>query len=420
MKRADLSPAVQQSLRRLPEPYANHYGVVPPPPPLQPPSVVAVARRHAEAMASLVRLETIASELREPWLVSRVLLRREAVSSSAIEGTNSTLAELLAVEEGAFEDDQERRQAAVQVRDYALSLEAFLPEAKRRGQDVVDFELIRALHRSVMRGDTEYEDTPGEFRRRVVWIGGAGNIAYSTYNPAPPDDVLPCLRDSVAYMRGDGYEAVHSSILTRMAVAHAHFEAVHPFRDGNGRVGRLLLPLMMAAEGHLPLYLSPFIEANKAAYYAALKAAQQRHEWHEMTGFVADAVSGTVDELLATRRALADLGAEWRARRRFRAGSASLRALSLLPDFPVLTIGRLASELAVSWAQASTAVEQLVDAGILRERTGHRRNRLFAATEVLALINRPFGAEPVIGEPAVGDDDDDVDGSQRRMSGGPR
>lgn len=215
-------------------------------------------------------------------------------------------------------------------------------------------------------------------------------------------------------MRGDGYEAVHSSILVRMAVAHSHFEAVHPFRDGNGRVGRLLLPLMVAAEGHAPLYLSPYIKSNRTAYSSALKASQQKHDWQEMIGFVADAVTGTVAELLTTRRALAELDANWRQRRSFRAGSASLRALSLLVDYPVVTIGRLASKLEVSWAQASAAASQLVDIGILCERTGYSRNRLFAATEVLDLINRPFGVEPVVGE-----EHDGGDGSGGGISGGP-
>ncbi len=404
MKRAELTPAVQQRLQRLPEPYANHYGVVPAPPPMEPPSIIAIADRHAEAMAALVRLETIVAEMPDPWLVSRVLLRREAVSSSAIEGTNSTLDELLAVEEGISGDDEERYQAAIQVKDYARSLEVLLPEARRRGREIFDLDLIRQLHRSVMQGDHHYRDPPGEFRTRVVWIGGSGNIAYSTYNPTPPAEITACLRDSIAYMRGDGYEAVHASILARMAIAHAHFEAVHPFSDGNGRVGRLLLPLIMAAEGRVPLYLSPYIEANKSAYYAALKAAQQRHAWQEMAGFMADAVTGTVEELLATRRALAELGADWRTRRRFRAGSTSLRALDLLLGYPVITISRLAAELAVTWAQASMAVRQLVEAHILRERTGYRRNRLFAATEVLALINRPFGSEPVVGDGSDGSD----------------
>lgn len=407
MRRADLSPEVREWLKRYPEPFAHHYGVVPQPPPAEAPSVVAVAQRHAAGIAALAKVETIASEMHDPWLASRVLLRREAVSSSAIEGTNSTLDALLVIEEDGFQDD-DQRQATHQVRSYALSLEEFLPKAEQLGRSVFNLDLVRALHRSAMKDDPDYRDVPGELRQRVVWIGGSGNIAYSTYNPAPPEDVPRCLQDNISYMRGDGYEAVHASILTRMALAHSHFEAVHPFSDGNGRVGRLLLPMMMAADGHLPLYLSPYIEANKDAYWAALKASQQKQDWHEMIGFIADAVTDTVADLMATRRTLATLGNAWRSRRRFRAGSASLRALSLLPDYPVVTIGRMASHLSVSWAQASSAVSQLVEAGILRERTGYRRNRLFAATEVLALLNRPFGSEPILGD---GDDTSGGDGS---------
>ncbi len=415
MKRAELSPEVQKLLQRLPEPFANHYGVRPSPPPPCTPSILQVTDRHSAALASLVRLSTIVSEMRDPWLVSRVLLRREAVSSSAIEGTNSTLDELLAVEEDEYCGGDERRQAAIQVRNYAIGLEKYLPQAKGRGQDVFTLDLVCALHRAVMESDGEYKDAPGALRSRVVWIGGSGNIAYSTYNPAPPEDVEACLQENVDYMRGDGYETILSSVLTRMAIAHAHFEAVHPFRDGNGRVGRLLLPMMMAAEGHSPLYLSPYIEANKSAYYAALKAAQQKHDWPEMTGFIADAVTGTVDELLTTRRALAKLGENWDTRRRFRSGSASLNALPLLLDYPVITIGRLASKLSVTFAQASAAVRQLCEVGILQERTGYRRNRMFAATEVLALVNRPFGVEPIAEE-----DNGGGDGSGSGLSGRPR
>jgi Fic family protein len=236
---------------------------------------------------------------------------------------------------------------------------------------------------------------PGELRSRVVWIGGR-DIAYSTYNPTPPDDIAACLEETMRYLRCEGMQAMQQGLIVRMAVAHAHFEALHPFRDGNGRVGRLLLPLMMAAEGHAPLYLSSYIEAHKAAYYASLKAAQQRLEWHEAVGFVADAIVGTVNELLATRAALSTLRDLWRARRKFRRESAALRAIDVLPHYPVLTIRRLADILDVSIPSATQAIGQLVEAGILGERTGYVRNRVFAATEALSIINRPFGETPIL------------------------
>jgi Fic family protein len=189
-------------------------------------------------------------------------------------------------------------------------------------------------------------------------------------------------------------------IITRMAIAHAHFEAVHPFRDGNGRVGRLLLPLMMAAEKHVPLYLSPYIEANKTRYYAALKDAQQRLEWGPTIAFMANAVTGTVDELMKTRTALSELSERWKDRRKFRKGSAAMRALDELPHYPVVTAKRLANLLDIAVSQAHQAIAQLEQAGILTERTGYARNRIYAANEALAIINRPFGEEPILPDEA--------------------
>lgn len=393
MRRDDLSHAVRERLKRLPQPYANHYGVVPLPPPEDAIPLGEIAASHRRASEALARVKLLADEFHDPFVVSRLLRRREAVSSSSIEGTNSTLDELLSVEETGTE---EARNAALQVRDYALILEALIPEAAHRGPGIFDRGLIERLHRESMKSDPHYRHVPGELRTTVVWIGGVRDIAYSTYNPAPPDAVPACLDDTLSYLRGEGMQVMAQSLVTRMAVAHAHFESVHPFLDGNGRTGRLLLPLMMAAEGQPPLYLSPYIEAHKAEYYASLKGAQQRLDWPGAIAFMSDAVVGTVDELLVTRKVLKDLEAEWATRRRFRARSAALRSLDLLASYPVLTATRLAGLLDVSFPAAMTAIDQLLDAGILQERTGYRRNRVFIAPEVLTIINRPFGEEPAI------------------------
>lgn len=391
MRRDDLSHSVRERLERFPQPYANHYGVVPLPPPEDAIPLGDAAGIHRRASEALVRVKLLAEEFHEPFVVSRLLARREAVSSSSIEGTNSTLDELLSVEETGTEEAQE---AALQVRDYALALEALLPEAANRGPAVFDANLVERLHRETMKSDAHYRGIPGELRTSVVWIGGAGDIAYSTYNPPPPGHVEACLGDTLAYLRGEGMQAMTQSLVTRMAVSHAHFEAVHPFRDGNGRAGRLLLPLMMAAEKYPPLYLSPYIDAHKTDYYASLKAAQQRLDWPAAIAFMSDAIVGTVDELIVTRRALGDLEAEWSTRRRFRARSAAVRSLGLLASYPVLTATRLSALLEVSFPAAMTAIEQLMEAGILQERTGYRRNRVFVAPEVLSIINRPYGEDP--------------------------
>ena len=344
------------------------------------------------ASAALAKVNTLAAELKDPFIISRILPRREAVSSSAIEGTNSTLDELLNVEES--EAEHTNPDAAVQVRDYARILETYISLAPAKGPGLFDVALVQELHRAVMRSDPTYADVPGALRSKVVWIGGGGNISNSTYNPTPPSDIAATLADSMNYLQCEGMQAATQHLITRMAIGHAHFEAVHPFHDGNGRVGRLLLPLMMAADKQIPLYLSPYIEANKADYYAALKAAQQRLDWDTCVGFFADAVTGTVNELEATRAALTKLSHIWQLRAKFRKRSAAANALSMLPHYPVVTIKRLSALLGVSTPAATDATRKLAALGILKERTGYQRNRIFVSPEALTIINRPFGAHP--------------------------
>ncbi|HEY6335516.1 MAG TPA: Fic family protein [Alphaproteobacteria bacterium] len=397
----ELSEPVRQRLKRLPPPYQAHFGIVPPPPPDEAVSILAVAQKYRAAEAVIIKIDTLAAELPDPYLISRILTRREAVSSSAIEGTQSTLDELLAIDEGVAES---ATAASRQVRSYALALEDWIGKAQDRGRSIFNADLISTLHRSIMQDDPNYKDKPGALRSRVVWIGrSAGNIAHSTYNPTPPEDIPACLNQHLGYLRDEGGRAIAQGLIMRMAIAHAHFEAVHPFQEGNGRVGRLLLPLMMAAESHAPLYISPHIEANRQAYYDALKVAQQRLEWTAIIGFMADAVLQSVQALLATRDALSRLKTIWESRRQFRASSAAARALSILPHHPIVTVNRLVKLLAVSFPAAAQAVEQLSKVGILIERTGYKRNRVFAADEALLIINRPFGDEPIL--PSKGPED---------------
>lgn len=393
MKRENLAGPVLQQLKRLPKPRDSHYGVVPLPPPQEAVALSDALPRLREATVALAKVVAYAAELADPFVVSRILSRREAVSSSAIENTNSTLDELLNVEED--EGGEAATPAAAQVRDYARVLERFLPLAREKGPRIFTLPFVQELHRRIMESDPDYRDKPGKLRTEVVWIGGI-SIETSTYNPAPPDDVAPTLAQSIAYLRCDGMQTMTQHIVTRMAIAHAHFEAIHPFRDGNGRVGRALLPLMMAADGKPPLYLSPYIDAHKDDYYDALKAAQQRLDWDRIVGFFSDAVTGTVSELMITRDALRALADIWRGREKFRKGSAPLRALDVLPHYPVVTTQRLQKLLKVSQPAALTTTNRLLQLGILKERTGYKRNRIFACHEALDIINRPFGERPVL------------------------
>lgn len=386
MNRNDLSGAVRQTLRRFPEPYNAHYGVVSPAPTEDSVPLQGAAVPVGEAHAALREAAVIAANLPDNYLLSRIPMRKEALSSSSIEGTNSTLDELLLVEE-----DGHASEAASQVRDYAIALETVVPMAKEMGTSIFNLGLISDLHASTMKSDSEYRDPPGSFRNRVVWIGGGGDISRSTYNPPPPAFVHSCMEDHVHYLRGDGMQTMNQDFITRMAIAHAHFEGVHPFRDGNGRVGRLLLPVMMAAEGYEPVYLSPFIEENKQRYYDSLKAAQQRMDYSPLTVFMANAIRDSVHELKRLRADLAELRNDWLTRDNYREGSAARRALEVLHEYPVLTVGRLAGLLAVSFPAASGAMAKLVESGILEEKTGYARNRIFSAHEAVKLLDRPFG-----------------------------
>lgn len=340
----------------------------------------------AEAHAALKEAAVLAPKLADHYMLSRIPMRKEALSSSSIEGTNSTLDELLLVEE----DDEKATEAASQVRDYALALEQALPEARAQRRDIFSLDLIAKLHAATMKSDSGYRDEPGKFRDRVVWIGG-GDISQSTFNPPPPQFVQGCMEEHIGYLKADGMQTMNQDFITRMAIAHAHFEAIHPFRDGNGRVGRLLLAVMMAAEGHEPVYLSPFIEENKQRYYDGLQAAQARLDYSPLTIFLANAVRESVYEFKRLKNDLAELADEWRTRAKFREGSAGLAALAILHEYPVLTVGRLSSLLGVSFPSAAGAVGKLVEAGILEEKTGYSRNRIFSAPEAVKLLNRPFG-----------------------------
>lgn len=396
MQRALLHPQVQARLKRLPSPHEAHYGVVPLPPPSKLP-LFDTNRDCAAALTAMGRLDELLRVAPSPFVATRILTRQEAVSSSSIEGTQSTLDEVLALDEQSGAD---AHAAVRQVRSYSLALERALDTVRTGGVQALTLALIQSLHRDLMTQDPNYPETPGEFRTRVVWIGGLVDIAYSTYNPCPPADIPSCMEEHVQFLHGDGMEQF-LPLPIRMALAHAHFEAIHPFRDGNGRVGRLLLPLMMVAEGHQPLFLAPYLEAHRSDYYETLREAQQRLNFTPLANLLSRSITASVDEVKATYDALAELPGRWQTRGRLRSGSTALRSLDVLPSWPVVTVGRLAELLGVSFQAANEAVKRLVDLQILRERSGYQHNRLFVAPDVLRVLNRPFGQAPIVEPPST-------------------
>lgn len=330
--------------------------------------------------------------------------RREAVSSSRMEGTWSTIDNVLTP--GEAYDQEEGKFEHLSVRGYAAALEHGFEQIRRHGVEALTTELVCHLHAQVMAKDPNFHGIAGRVRAPglpddVVQIGGSGRKEDAIYNPAPPEHVARCFTDVMRWLRNEtlielGDAGMGMGLPVRMAIGHAHFEAVHPFSNGNGRIGRILWSLQMVAAGHIPLYLSGYTEQNKAEYGRALQEAQKQLSYGRITAFVANAIIGSHEEEKAGKAVIGGLPDLWRQRGRFRVGSSAARALDVIIRMPVITANVLSSELSVSFPAASNALKILEDNHVVRERTGHGRNRVFAAEEVIAVLARAFGEDPEI------------------------
>lgn len=392
--------------------YENIWFVVPPAPPRSIPANMP-ATNIAEAM-KVMQSRPPASEASDLHRLAAYLFsRREAVSSSRMEGTWSTVDEALTPGEeedpGYSGDDpsagSERSHHAA-VRGYAVALEAAAVKVQDEGLNAFTIGLIEDLHRGFMTRAPDFTGIAGRIRQPglpgdVVQIGGLGRKEQSIYNPAPPEHVQRCLAEVMCWI-GDqeliemGDAGMGMPLPVRIAIAHSHFEAVHPFPDGNGRVGRMLWPLQMLASDHLPLYLSGYVEAHKDEYGNALQEAQKQLSYSHLVRFICDAIVASDFEERESIKAIGTLSEVWMVRGNFRRRSTARRALELLAKRPIVTVKTLARELDVSGQSANEALKALFKKGIVSERTGKRRDRIFAAEEVIALLARPFAQDPEI------------------------
>jgi Fic family protein len=362
--------------------------------------VAAIAR----AMRVLEQLPAIDSTDELDQRIAFLFLRREAVESSRMEGTWSTIDHVLTP--GELYDENEGRTERASVLGYAHALEAELRTSIPAGVRSLTPALVCRLHREVMSRDPGYQGRAGQIRRpgrpgEIVFIGGTRRREEAVFNPTPPRHVERCLNEVMEWLSDDELAALGDAgmgipLPVRLALGHSHFEAVHPFSDGNGRVGRMIMSLQMAYTGRIPLYLSGFIEAEKRDYIRGLEAAQKKLNYGPMVEFICDAISASHREAQLTRKLILSLPDNWRARGPFRRGSAADRSLAILLGCPILTAKMLQDALQVSPVAAQRAISQLRGAGILRERTGFRRNRVFAAEEVIQILSRRFGEDPAL------------------------
>ncbi len=389
MKASDLSPAIRSTLVALPD-YPGAQAIVPPPPPLRVP-LKGVEERVLKAHEALAALQARLASLPNPNLVLRTLDRREAVRSSQIEGTHAGLDHVF-----EYEATGSGHGLPADVRvtaNYVVALDHGLKVVRTTGSSqALTLDLIRKLHELLMEGDETYlkKDTPGRFRTRQNWIG-AHSIYDARIVPPPPDMLDAALRNLEAglHYAASEEDQYSVSIIVRMAVMHAYFELVHPFLDGNGRIGRILLPLMLAAEGYPPVYLAGYLKNHQAQYSRALGEAQLKEKWGEWIGFLADGVTASCVDSVKTAEDLLAIRAGWTQRlAHLRSDASAHAALDVLLGSPVITANILRDSLKVSFPAANTAIVQLKTADILEPTGKQGRNRAFIAHEVIARLDR--------------------------------
>lgn len=343
----------------------------------------ALASRLSDADRAIGRLAGEGRRLRIPHLLIRPFIRREAVLSSRIEGTQATLGELLAAEAGAA---VERSPADLrEVANYVVALEYGV---QRLRELPLSLRLVRELHEKLMRGVHGDTATPGEFRRTQNWIGPAGAaLAESTYVPPPPDRLMECLGPWEKFLHDDSLPPV-----AHAALAHSQFEAIHPFLDGNGRVGRLLITLLLVERGVLPtplLYLSAFFEATRQEYYARLLAVTEKGEWEEWLDYFFTGVANQAEDALRRIQRIDELLLRWRERLSAATSRLPERSLDLFTENPFWSVSKLAERTGVAFTTAQRAIDRLESAGIVALVTEAKRNRVYCARSILEILEEP-------------------------------
>ena len=360
-------------------------------PPVPPLNLTGQRQKRLEAaLLACGRLDGIAAMLPDPDLFLYTYVRREAVLSSQIEGTQSSLSDLLLFEledvPGVPLDD------VVEVSNYVAALEHGL--TRLRGGFPLSNRLIREVHEKLLARGRGADKQPGEFRRSQNWIGGTrpGNALFV---PPPPNLVEACMAQLEVFLHADDDGL---PTLARAALAHVQFETIHPFLDGNGRVGRLLIALILFESNVLRqplLYLSLFFKQHRDEYYRLLGLVRTSGDWESWLDFFLDGVAQTAGQAVDTAHRLLALFRDdaVRVQDLGRAAANALRVFDALRARPLSSIGTIVERTGAAYPTVARAVESLETLGIVREVTGRRRERVFGYTHYLDILNE--GAEPL-------------------------
>jgi len=337
----------------------------------------------------LGRLDGMTSILPSTHLFVFMYVRKEALLSSQIEGTQSSLSDLL-----LFESEEVPFVPLDDVQEVSNYIAAMDHGLKRLAKGFpLSLRLIKEMHRALLsrgRGDSKQ---PGEFRKSQNWIGGTrpGNAAFV---PPPPDRLMECLGDLEEFL----HDRKTYPVLIRAALAHVQFETIHPFLDGNGRLGRLLITLMLCEEKTLReplLYLSLFFKTHRDRYYELLQSVRTKGDWEGWVEFFLEGVAETSEQGVSTARRLLQLfeDDEGKIAPLGRAASSALRVHAELKRSPLLAVPLAAKKLAISQPTVQKSLDHLTKLGIVKEVTGKRRSRLYEYTRYLRILDE--GTEPL-------------------------
>ncbi len=350
-----------------------------------------LSKQHESAAYAVGRLQG-ASERLDPARLLYMYIRKEAVLSSQIEGTQSTLSDLLKYENSAIPgtpvDDVEEVSRTVKALLYAI-------REIEDGSLPLSLRLIRNIHRVLLEDGRRSRRTPGEFRRSQNWLGGnkPGNAIFV---PPPTHEILPAL-DNLEKFLHDEYGS--TPILVKAGLIHAQFETIHPFLDGNGRVGRMLISLILVVEGMLAqpfFYISLYFKQNRSDYYDALQRVRTEGDWEGWLRFFFIAVESVAIEATTTADALFDLFSTDRKKVEAfgRASSSALKVFDLLKRRIFVSPTLAADQTQLTWPTALSSLERMVKVGIVKEVTGKKRDRLFVYTRQLEILDNSSTASP--------------------------
>lgn len=337
----------------------------------------------SEADRALGELSGTGSLLANPYLLISPYIRREAVSSSRIEGTQASLSDLF-----LFEASEHEKPKVTDVREVHNYVRAMEYGIDRLRELPVSLRLVREIHRVLMEGARGRHATPGQFRRTQNWIGPVGcSLNDATFVPPPMEQMNEVLGDWEKYFHSNPKEPP----LIQCALIHYQFEAIHPFLDGNGRIGRLLITFFLCERGYLTqplLYLSDFFDKFRDEYYSRLLAVSQSGDWRGWIEFFLRGVAGQCREALSDARAILALHTEYEQTLKGtkKVPETAHRLIGEIFHNPVISISGLSKKWDVPFMSVNRGVMRLRDIGILVEATKRKRNRLFVAHRLMELL----------------------------------